>query len=330
MREIVIDRLKRGTEPGPLHLSAIMRRGNDALDHVGGNGEADADTAARLRIDGAVDANEMPVHRDQRTAGIARIDGGVGLDEELIIRRADMRARQRRDDTGCDGLADTEGIADGEHQIAHFEQVRIPEGEIGQLLLAGIDAQHGQIGALIGEHQFGLEFAPVGQRHRELLPVLHDMEVGDDEAIRIDDHTGSERLLHTLARHAEAAPVAEELPEKGVVEEGRARLLLHHPLRVDIDDGGRDALHHRRIGKLNLLAARGHLLYVAGMRRPRKENESGGQDNGGQHHRHGPRKRRFRQHFHHHDARPREKDGHWPRKPRINSPRRNFAGRRRR
>ena len=62
----------------------------------------------------------LAVGGHQRAAGIAGIDGGVGLDEELIVAGADLGARQRRDDAHGHGLADAEGIADRQHQVAHL------------------------------------------------------------------------------------------------------------------------------------------------------------------------------------------------------------------
>ena len=66
----------------------------------------------------------LPVEVDQRAAGIAGIDGGVGLDEELVVGDADLRARHRRHDAVGHGLADAERIADGEHQVADLQRRR--------------------------------------------------------------------------------------------------------------------------------------------------------------------------------------------------------------
>jgi hypothetical protein len=65
-----------------------------------------------------------PGHVDQRAAGIAGIDRRIGLDEELIVGDADLRARQRRDDAMRHGLADAERIADGEHHVADQQRRR--------------------------------------------------------------------------------------------------------------------------------------------------------------------------------------------------------------
>ena len=101
---------------------------------------------------------------DQRAAGIAGIDGGVGLDEEVISRDATAGARQRGDDAAGDGLADAERIADRQHEVADLDASKSRELERRQLLAAGIDPQHGKVGARIGATSLRVELAAVGQR----------------------------------------------------------------------------------------------------------------------------------------------------------------------
>ena len=77
----------------------------------------------------------LPGQIDQRAAGIAGIDRGVGLDEELIIGDADLGARQRRHDAMRHGLPDAERIADRQHQVADLQIVGIAELDGGKALL---------------------------------------------------------------------------------------------------------------------------------------------------------------------------------------------------
>ena len=66
-------------------------------------------------------------------ARIARIDRRVGLDEELVVGDADLRARERRDDAARHRLADAEGIADGEHQVADLEPSESANSSTGKV-----------------------------------------------------------------------------------------------------------------------------------------------------------------------------------------------------
>ena len=160
----VVTALQLGAEPRPPHLmAAAFGGGHHHPHHVGGNGKADALRTARAREDRGVDADQPAGKIDQRAAGIARIDGGVGLDEELVVGNADLGARQRRDDAVRHGLPDAEGIADGQHHVADLQRVGIGEVEYRKLFMRALDAQHGEIAALVLEHDLGFELALVGR-----------------------------------------------------------------------------------------------------------------------------------------------------------------------
>ena len=96
-----------------------------------GNGKADADAAARRREDRGIDADDIAVHVEQRTAGIAAIDRRVGLDEIVIGPGIDV-AVARRDDARRHGRAEAEGIADRDHPVADAGLVAVAEMGGGQ------------------------------------------------------------------------------------------------------------------------------------------------------------------------------------------------------
>ena len=112
----------------------------------------------------------LPAQVDQRATRIAGIDGGVGLDEELIVGDADLGARHRRNDAVGHGLADGERIADGEHDVADLQRVGIGELERGKALVLRLEPQHREIRARILEHDLGFELALVGERDLDLDP----------------------------------------------------------------------------------------------------------------------------------------------------------------
>ena len=66
-----------------------------------------------------------PRRVDQRAAGIARIDRGVGLDEVFVVGEADVGAARRADDAGGDRLAELERAADGQHPLADLQLGRV-------------------------------------------------------------------------------------------------------------------------------------------------------------------------------------------------------------
>ncbi len=142
-----------------------------------------------------------------------------------------------------DGLADAEGVADGKHEVADHEFVRIGEVDGRELLPAVLDAQHGEIGAAVLQHDLGLELALVGERNLDLVGALDDVVVGDDEAGSIDHHAGAERTLHLFGTNV--AGRAEEAAEEGIVE-GHVRHAFGLPGTHggDIHHGGCDHLGH--------------------------------------------------------------------------------------
>ena len=74
--------------------------------------------AAGPRVNCGIDAHQIAVNVDQRAAGVAGVDGRIGLDEILEGVDAQMRTTERRDDAHGYCLADAKGIPDGEHHVA--------------------------------------------------------------------------------------------------------------------------------------------------------------------------------------------------------------------
>ena len=138
----------------------------------------------RAREDGRVDADQLALHVDERAAGVAGVDGRIGLDEELVVADAHPGAGECRDDAAGHRLAHAEGIADGEHEVTHLERIGIAQRQGGKLLVRHVDLEHGEVGALVGEQHLGLELALVGQRHLDVGGVGDDVVVGDDQPIR--------------------------------------------------------------------------------------------------------------------------------------------------
>ena len=97
----------------PNSLSCVIDRRHG----VGRNGEADADRAAGRRDDGRVHADDLAVHIEQRTAGVAFVDGCIGLQEIIVGAGVDV-ALLGRDDADGDRAAEAERIADGHDPVA--------------------------------------------------------------------------------------------------------------------------------------------------------------------------------------------------------------------
>ena len=132
-----------------------------------------------------------------------------------IIADADLGARQRRDDAAGDGLADAEGIADRQHQIAHLERVGIAERQSRQAsrrwCRSSAPARSVRSSAsrtVAVNSRLSVSTTVIS------VAVLDHVIVGDDQAVGAHDDAGAQRVLHPLLRHAEAEIVAEELLEE--------------------------------------------------------------------------------------------------------------------
>ena len=163
-----------------------------------------------------------------------------------------------------------------------------PNSKHREVAAAILQLQHGEVGALVAEQDLRLVFAPVGERHLHLGRAVHDVLVGDDDALRVDDDAGAERGARPLARRRRAErAAAEEALEEGIALEGRA----HRDARrgVDVHHRRRDALDDGREGEADRLAAFRHdalhrriRLRFSGMRQrhgePRRERHGNRHD----------------------------------------------------
>src|SRR3569833_4664497 len=124
--------------------------------------EADADaaglTARGLRSENhRVDADHIAARIEQRSAAVAWIDRGIGLneafhDDAIFVFQLPS---QRAYDTGCQSAAKVERVADRENFLSDEEPVGIAERERRQLA-AGIDLEDRQIVATVNAQNFAI------------------------------------------------------------------------------------------------------------------------------------------------------------------------------
>ena len=107
---------------------ALLELREEALGGVDRRREAEALRAAGA--DGGIDADHFAVDVEQRAAGVAEVDGGVGLDE--VLERAGLlaeaeRAALRRDDADGERVLELERIADRDGPVALADAVGVAE-----------------------------------------------------------------------------------------------------------------------------------------------------------------------------------------------------------
>ena len=104
-----------------------------------------------------------------------------------------------RDNAGGDRAAKSEGIADGEHPIAHPRLLAVAEF-YGFERLVRLDLEHGDIDFFVLADHFRLQFLSIRENHRHFIGIGDHMIVGDDDAGGIDDEARAERIRLAFAR----------------------------------------------------------------------------------------------------------------------------------
>ena len=105
------------------------------------------------------------------------------------------------------------------------------------------EAKQREIGGFVFQCEFRFELAAIGEADGDGIGVFHNVRVGDDQTIRLDDDAGAECVFDLLAQSSAHAAILKERREERIVHEG-IYALRDCAFGVDIDDGGRDLFHH--------------------------------------------------------------------------------------
>src|SRR4029079_17311764 len=114
--DLVGDLLDANAKPAAAQFAELPELIDDARHRLRRHREAEADRTAGRRDDQRVDADHFAFEVEQRPAGIAAIDGGVGLDRTVIRPVVDVAVACRYD-TGRDRAAEAERVADRDHPL---------------------------------------------------------------------------------------------------------------------------------------------------------------------------------------------------------------------
>ena len=280
--DFVGDLLDADAEPAAAKLAELAQLIDHAGNRLRGHREADADRAAGRRNDQRVDADHVAIKIEQRAAGIAAVDGGVGLDVVVVRTLADV-AIARRYDARRDGAAEAEGIADRDHPFAEPQLVGIAEPDRGQRLVrVRRKLQHREIGLLVDADQFRFELAAVVHDDGDFVGVRDDVIVGHDDAGGIDDEAGAQRcglvrLQVATAATRTTAVVLEEIVEEFLERRTRRQFRHRAPIAAGGAAFGFDRLRGRDVDHRvdHLLGHIGNAVGAARERR-RRHHDTGG------------------------------------------------------
>ena len=142
-------------------------------------------------------ANDFTAQVEERTAAVARIDLRRGLQVQLALHRAGLRA----DDPFGDGPFQSQRTADGEDPFADGQGVRVAEENAGKpWCVFLLNLEQGQVREFVHRDDPNLLVTPalelsallVINLHGNLRFVLDDMEIRDEETLFADDETGTQ------------------------------------------------------------------------------------------------------------------------------------------
>ena len=164
--------------------------GQHELRGIAGDRKADA---LRAADDRGVDADHLGAGGHQRSAGVAGIERGIGLDDVFdgpAAHRAD-RAAERRHHAGGNGRLKAERIADRDHQLAAAQAFGIAERGVAQIphavgaqqrqICVGVDAEH----ACIGDNALDIPQPDLSGR-------TDHVAIGQHKPVRRDHDPGAE------------------------------------------------------------------------------------------------------------------------------------------
>ena len=244
-----IDARKRGAQVRVHRRLAADNLVSDVLGIVDRNGKAHARTGARVALDERVDTHELAVVVNERTAGVARVDGGIGLDhvgiDGVTAGRAHGRgAIQRRHDTRGDRLLVAERRADCHDPLAHVELGGVADLDWRELGSVGVlELDDGQVARGVVAHELGLVRGSVVHGNHVLVIAIDHMVVGEDVALGIEHNarTDAARAIRLVSR----------LRKRAILAAARSG--------SDGNDGGQ-SLGGNGLGQRSILGVNGDLL----------------------------------------------------------------------
>ena len=182
------------------HAPVAYERVGHLLDGLDGDGEAYA-VYARAGVGRdelhARDAHDLAVHVQKRPAGVALVDGDVGLDERHgMVRVAYVAAegayyavRHRAAQLGAERVAyGGDGLAHG-HRVA--AELRGREAD-------GLNLYDGDVAGGVRAHEAGLILPVIPERHRGADRALEHVAVREDIAVFGHDDAGAPEVFARL------------------------------------------------------------------------------------------------------------------------------------
>ncbi len=198
-----------------------------------GRGHSEADALGPL-LDGRIDADNLAARVQKRPAGVAGIDGRIGLDdvEDVVATVGFQRPAEGTDHSRRQRPVEAERVADGDGPLADAYIISGGHGQRLHRRRAGIDVQHGQVVAWVYAHHLGLHLPVIGEDDFDFVGIGDDVVVGHNVAGVVPYEAGAS----ALARHGAEEEVHRH-DFRGDMDHRRPDALVEvgHQLLLDVD-----------------------------------------------------------------------------------------------
>ena len=182
--------LRHESQPAAHHVAVHENLFHHTAHQIDGNCKADTLRSAIGSIEHSrIDADQIAMRIDECAAGVAEIDGRIGLNKIFKRRQAQLTAAGCADDTLSHGLAHAIGVADGEHDIADPQGIGSTQRHDGQV--ADLEIEDGQIRVRVLPDDRGVGDTSIRKLHPDRIGAGDHMLIRYNGAHGIDDHARS-------------------------------------------------------------------------------------------------------------------------------------------
>ena len=181
--------LPRKPKIAAYHAPFAHEIGNDPLRRIDGYGKA---RRVGTRDDGRVHADNAAPAVEERTAGIAGVQRGVGLYDVLdqAAGRRPQGPAQGADHTGRDRRLQAEGIAHGNDKLPDAQGIQIAKLDWREAPAPAMHPDKRGIRIRIAANEIGRSGAAVGKQNLDRTRALNDVIVGQHIAVGRDNKAG--------------------------------------------------------------------------------------------------------------------------------------------
>ena len=179
---------------GARHFAMVYELRDDALCLIDRDGKTHAFDPffGDLRT---IDPDDLPISGDECPAGVARIDGCIGLNELETLIDIIEASVQCADDADRYGSLKfkAQWIPDRDRRFPDLQAIRVSQRSYGEIVTA-FDLDDGKIGRRIRPHHFAAHCLSGRKRDIDLLAAGDDVVICHDVAFLVKDHTRSYAL----------------------------------------------------------------------------------------------------------------------------------------